>query len=134
MYDVKEIIKKKKAREEYEKKLTESQNELILIRDSVTEDMKKELAVIEKALNEFRGKYKDISQELSLDLTVQFGIKPETKVEQKDKIKFDILQKKSRFDEMHFDLSGVLNSDSNEEDSEEDSEDTFDFLENDVSL
>lgn len=121
MYDIQEIVKKKKEREEYEKKLKESHQELLEIRNSVTSDMKKELAVIEKALNDFREKYKDISKELSIELTVQFGIKPEIKVEPRNKIKFDVLQGKSKFDEnknFNFDL----NIDDVETDSEEDEE------------
>lgn len=99
MYNIQEIIKKKKAREEYERKLQESQNELLEIRDNITNDMKKELAVIEQALNDFREKYKEISKELSLEFTVQYGIKPEIKIEPRTKIKFDVLQGKSKFDE-----------------------------------
>lgn len=124
MYNVQEIIKKKKAREEYERKLQESQNELLEIRDNITNDMKKELAVIEQALNDFREKYKEISKELSLEFTVQYGIKPEIKIDPRTKIKFDVLQGKSKFDEnKNFGLD--LNLSDNVEEIDED-EESFD--------
>lgn len=119
MYNIQEIINKKKAREEYERKFQESQNELIEIRNNITNDMKEELVVIEKALNDFREKYREVSKELSLEFTIQYGVKPEMKIEPRTKIKFDILQGKSKFDENKNFLDLNLNDIDDDEEDEE---------------